>query len=129
MTAERFGDELARSPALRRVVARYVAIQLAQLAQNAACIGYHLVEARLARWLLMTQDRTHSPAFRITQEFLAFMLGVRRVSVTKAAGALQKRRLIHYVRGTVTVLDRRGLRAAACTCYDADMETYARILG
>jgi hypothetical protein len=83
-----------------------------------------VVEERLARWLLMTQDRAHSDSFDVTQEFLAFMLGVRRVGVTTAAGALQSRKLIRYKRGSVTVLDRGRLEAAACTCYRSDLEIY-----
>ncbi len=129
MDAAIFVGELARNDALRQAIARYVAYQLAQLAQTAACTRFHVVESRLARWLLMTQDRAHDNTFYVTQEFLALMLGVRRVGVTKAASALKRAGLIRYSRGDITVLDRRGLKASACVCYQADRDSYRRILG
>ena len=127
--AAAFRDALDDSDALRRCLERYLFVQVAQIARAAACIRFHVVEARLARWLLMTQDRAHDATFHVTHEILADRLGVRRVSVTEAAGALQKQRLIAYSRGRVTVLDRRRLEVAACGCYGADRAAYRHVLG
>jgi CRP-like cAMP-binding protein len=123
-----FQKELARSVPLRRHLNRYIYVLMVQLATSASCLRFHEVGPRLARWLLMTQDRAGSDSFHVTQEFLAYMLGVRRVSVTTAASILKRRGLIEYRRGELTVLDRRGLEAAACDCYARGRHVYSELL-
>ena len=129
IATRQFVEELARSPVLRGAVNRYLYVLMAQLATASACLRFHEIEPRLARWLLMSQDRAHTDSFRMTHEFLAYMLGVRRVGITIAAGAMQRGGLIEYHRGELTVLNRKGLEAAACTCYAADCKAYADLLG
>ncbi|NDU91312.1 MAG: Crp/Fnr family transcriptional regulator [Ferrovum sp.] len=128
MSAELFLTEAKQNPGLRQHLKRYLYVTLAQLAQTAACSHFHVVEARLARWLLMTQDRAHSSKFHVTQLFLSYMLGVRRVGISKAATSLQNRKLISYSRGNMTILDRGGLEATSCECYEADKATYNTIM-
>lgn len=123
-----FKAELAASPALQNELNRYLYVLMSQLAESAACVRFHQIGPRLARWLLMSQDRSHSNTFDVTQEFLAYMLGVRRVGITAAAGSLQRDGLISYSRGKLTVLNRKGLEHAACGCYAADRKTYADLL-
>lgn len=126
--ARAFRAELAQSPALQRSLSRYVYVLMAQQAAAAACLRFHQIGPRLARWLLMSQDRAHSDRFHVTQEFLAYMLGVRRVGITLAAGALQRSGLIDYRRGDFAVLNRRGLEKMACSCYAADRLAYASLI-
>ncbi|HUP31179.1 MAG TPA: Crp/Fnr family transcriptional regulator [Usitatibacter sp.] len=126
MDAGAFRTELDKSPSLRRQIGRYAHIVMSQFAQTAGCNRYHVVEQRLARWLLMTADRAHAEHFDITHEFLATMLGVRRVGVTNSAGELQSQELIRYARGHLRILDRKGLERVACSCYKADLALYDR---
>jgi CRP-like cAMP-binding protein len=129
ISAIRFRKEVDGSPTLRRTLGSYVYARFGQLARAAGCNRFHLVEARLARWLLMTADRAHSDSFAITHQFLASMLGVRRVGVTTAASTLKRMKLIRYQRGAMEILDRKGLEKVACGCYQADLETYRSVLG
>jgi CRP-like cAMP-binding protein len=129
MDADTFRRELKRSSALQHELHRYAFFHITQLAQAAACAKFHMIEARLARWLLLTEDRARAKHFYVTHEGLAAMLGVRRVGVTAAASAMQARGLIRYKRGLVTVLSRRGLKAAACECYELERQSYAQTFG
>jgi CRP-like cAMP-binding protein len=122
-----FKVELAASAVLQGELNRYLYVLMAQLAESTACVRFHQIGPRLARWLLMSQDRSQASTFDVTQEFLAYMLGVRRAGITTAAGLLQRQGLISYSRGQLTVLNRKGLERAACGCYAADQKTYAEL--
>lgn len=117
LSAARFRRELLNCTTLRQHVYGFAANLLAQVAQTAACNRFHVLEQRLARWLLMAQDRLEAEQFRMTHEFLGHMLGVRRVGVTKAAYGLQRAGLIHYRRGNIFIEDRAGLERVSCPCY------------
>lgn len=112
-----FERALAEAPVLERLLRRYLAGRLAQVARTAACASYHVVEARLACWMLMAHDRAHGDRLHLTHERIARLLGVRRSGVSTAAGVLQARQLIDYTRGRILILDRAGLERAACSCY------------
>src|SRR5476651_1189149 len=118
-----FRRDFSESAALRRELFLFTHLLMIQIAQTAACNRFHVVQKRMARWLLMTRDRVNSNEFRITQDFLALLLGVRRVGISVAAGSLHARKLIGYRRGTITSLDQRGREAAACACYKTVKDT------
>jgi CRP-like cAMP-binding protein len=124
-----FQQALEASPSLRRMMQRYVLAVIAQISQNAACNQLHDIKTRCARWLLTTHDRVSGDSFVLTQEYLAMMLGVARPSVSTAAAGLQDEGLIHYTRGVITVLDRRGLEEAACECYRIIEDEFGRLRG
>jgi CRP-like cAMP-binding protein len=117
MASAPFRTEFDRNRPLQKALFRYLYVLMAQISQTAACNRFHDSEARLARWLLMTRDRLGSDEFLLTHEFLAHMLGLRRVGVTEAASALKRRKLIGYARGKMRILDVRGLKASSCSCY------------
>jgi CRP-like cAMP-binding protein len=117
LEASVFAEMVAHSRPLKTLIDRYTQALFGQIAQAAACNRLHSSEERLARWLLMSQDRVESGQFLITQELLAQMLGARRSTVSVSAGILQRAGLIRYTRGHVTIVDRRGLEAVACECY------------
>lgn len=129
MRADQFRRSVAEQAELSEVVRRYTQGLFNQLAQTTACNHVHSVQQRMCRWLLMTHDRVGADDFHLTQEFLAQMLGVRRPSVTVAAGLLQKSGLIRYQRGRIHIADRAGLEAGACECYETVRQELDRLLG
>ena len=129
MGAVQFLQIYEKSATLQQKLKAYAYVRMTQLSQTAGCNRFHVVEARLARWILMTRDCAHSNEFHITHEFLSNILGVRRSGITESAGMLQKKKLICYSRGHLKVLDRSGLEVVACRCYQANKATYKKILG
>lgn len=125
MRAGPFHKELLQSQALRHALYRFKHALVGQISQSAVCCNFHSVEQRLARYLMMTADRARAEEIHLDQRFLADMLGVRRVGVTRAAGALRNRRLIKYRRREITILDRKRLAAASCECYQVIKRMYA----
>lgn len=129
MGAEAFLDEVGEGRALRGVVQRYVQAFFSQISQQVACNALHSVEKRCSRWLLLTHDRVGTDEFPITQEFLSQMLGVRRASVTVAAGTLQSAGYVRYRGGRMRVIDREGLERSSCECYRIIRAEFDRLLG
>ena len=127
MKAADFQRILLEAPILERQLRLYLHVLFAQVAQTAACAAFHVVEVRLACWLLMTHDRVHGDRFYLTHDLLSRMLGVRRSGVTAAAGVLHGRKLINYTRGRIAVLDRKGLERASCGCYRSVRNTIRQI--
>jgi CRP-like cAMP-binding protein len=122
-------EEFARGDTFQRLLLRYTQALMTQMSQTAVCNRLHTVEQQLCRWLLLSRDRLDTDELVMTQELIANMLGVRREGVTNAAGRLQESGLISYVRGRITILDRRGLEAAVCECYKVVKDEYDRLLG
>lgn len=122
-------EEFNRAGPMQRLLLRYSQALMTQMAQTAVCNRHHSVEQQLCRWLLATLDRLPSPELTMTQELIAGMLGVRREGITAAAGHLQQVQCIHYRRGHITVLDRRGLESRVCECYGVVKHEHDRLLG
>ena len=117
MTAARFHAELKKNMPLQRALYRYMHLLIVQVSQTAVCNRFHSPQARLARWLLMSDDRLYVEKFRLTHEFLSDMLGVSVAGVSRAAGLLKRKKLINYSSGNIEILDRKRLEGAACVCY------------
>jgi len=120
--------EFRRNGVLNRMILRFVHSMFTQVAQTAACNRLHTLDQRLARWLLMSHDRSDRNGFPLTQEFLSRMLGVRRAGVSVSANSLRQNGLIDYHRGNIRIVDREGLEAASCECYQIVKEDYEQIL-
>lgn len=120
--------EFDRNPAMQHLLMRYIMALLAQMAQTAVCNRHHSIDQQLCRWLLLSLDRLSGNVLNMTQELIADMLGVRREGVTEAAGKLQDAGLISYSRGCLTVLDRPGLEARVCECYEVVKKEFVRLL-
>jgi CRP-like cAMP-binding protein len=129
MKADVFKAQVSWGCPLHTLLLRYMQTLMNQISQTAACNRLHSIEARCCRWLLMTHDRMESDSFPLTQEFLSYMLGVRRASVSEVAATLQKSGLINYHRGQITIRDRKGLEAASCECYQSTQQEFKRLLG
>jgi CRP-like cAMP-binding protein len=128
MRAEVLKKEFKKGGQLQDLLLRYTQAFITQIAQGAACNRAHDIDGRLAKWLLMCQDRSHSKDLELTHDFIAMMLGTRRAGVTQAAGALKQKGLINYRRGQITITDREGLEALSCECYPLVKKEFARLI-
>jgi CRP-like cAMP-binding protein len=122
-----FREVVAESTHMERIFLRYAMALFNQVSQSVVCNRLHSLEERCARWLLITHDRVEGDEFKLTQEFLSYMLGVHRPAVTLAARVLQAAGFIHYSRGNITITDRAGLEGASCACYQAIVDDYASL--
>lgn len=129
IAAKTFQHVLSKCPQLQACLQQYLFVLHQQLALNAGCAHFHLLEQRLARWLLMSQDRAHCEQLQLTHQFLAQMLGVRRSGVTVAASVMQRQQLISYTRGEITILNRAALLTQSCECYQLSLNNYLAVLG
>ncbi|MCA1593688.1 MAG: Crp/Fnr family transcriptional regulator [Acidobacteria bacterium] len=129
MKAKALQDEFVRGGAFQLLLLRYTQALMTQISQTAVCNRLHSVDQQLCRWLLLSHDRLRSDTLVMTHDLIANMLGVRREGVTMAAQRLQEQKLISYVRGAITILDRQGLEAAVCECYQVVKSEYDRLLG
>lgn len=126
-TTSKFLRALRDNPRFQSIIKRYLYVLMSQLSQTIACSQFHEVNERLARWLLLTHDRTIGDQFNLTHQNLADMLGVQRSAITIAAGLLQQKKTIHYARGNIRILNRKALEAASCECYNAVNDDYCQI--
>jgi CRP-like cAMP-binding protein len=123
-----FSSALSEIPELRKIMHAYIAVRISQLGLSAACEHFHEIGPRLAKWLLMSQDRAQSSTFLMTHEFIALMLGVRRVGITTTAADFRRRGLIEYHRGEMKVLNRVALKAEACSCYQNNQKIFSALI-
>ncbi|CAM3824145.1 Crp/Fnr family transcriptional regulator [Polynucleobacter arcticus] len=124
-----FLTHIKNIPEFEAIVDSYLTVRINQLGLSAACEHFHEIGPRLAKWLLMSQDRAHSPTFQMTHEFIALMLGVRRVGITTTAADFRRRGLIEYHRGEMKVINRSALKAEACSCYQKNRKIYSSVIG
>ncbi|MBW4665162.1 MAG: Crp/Fnr family transcriptional regulator [Chroococcus sp. CMT-3BRIN-NPC107] len=130
MSADVFKHNVIPDSPLYKLLQRYTQALLSQICQSVTCNGLHSIEKRCCRWLLMTQDRVEGNQFPLTQEYLAYMLGVRRASVSEVCNLLQKAGFISYSRrGSITILNRQALENTSCACYEIVKDEFNRLLG